>query len=118
MIVGGLILTCVGSGAGEWSRLAFSARSASAFVYLVCVGSIVAYSAYLYTLKHLPVTTISLYSYINPVIAVILGTLILAEPFGIRTGVASAVVLLGVALVRTGSERSAPPEGKVEAGAR
>lgn len=101
MIFGGLILTAIGSLAGEWPRVAFSPRSAAAFGYLVIVGSIVAYTAYLYTLKHLPVSTISLYSYINPIIAVVLGTLLLGEPFGIRTAAAAAIVLLGVALVRS-----------------
>jgi drug/metabolite transporter (DMT)-like permease len=116
MIFGGLILTVVGSLAGEWSRLSFSARSAAAFSYLVLVGSIVAYSAYIYTLKHLPVSTISLYSYINPVIAMVLGSLVLAEPFGLRTAVASGVVLAGVALVRGRTEQPGSEEGKVEAG--
>ncbi len=116
MIFGGLILTGIGTFAGEWPRLAFSARSALAFGYLVVIGSIVAYSSYLYTLKHLPVSTISLYSYINPLIAMVLGTLILSEPFGLRTGGASAIVLAGVALVRSTSAHSVTDEGKVEAG--
>lgn len=101
MIFGGMILTAIGSLAGEWPRVAFSARSAAAFSYLVIVGSIVAYSAYLYVLKHLPVSTISLYSYVNPIIAVVLGWLLLGEPFGLRTGAAVVVVLVGVALVRS-----------------
>lgn len=101
MVFGGLMLIAVGSATGEWPRLAFSARSAWAFTYLVVVGSIVGYSAYLHTLKHLPIATISLYSYINPIIAVILGTLVANEPFGLRGAVASLIVLLGVAVVRT-----------------
>lgn len=117
MICGGLILTAIGSIAGEWPRVAFSARSATAFTYLVIIGSIVAYSAYLYSLKHLPVSTISLYSYINPIIAMILGTLILSEPFGVRTAMAVGVVLAGVALVRGKPGQSGAGEGKVEAGA-
>ena len=116
MIAGGLILTALGSLAGEWPRLTFSPRSAVAFGYLVLVGSIVAYSAYIYTLKDLPVSTISLYSYINPVIAMVLGSIVLAEPFGLRTAMASAVVLAGVALVRARSEQPGSEEGKVEAG--
>lgn len=107
MIFGGAILTAIGSLAGEWPRFVFSARSATAFGYLVVVGSIVAYSAYLYVLKHLPVSTISLYSYINPIIAMVLGAWLLAEPFGARTIIAAAIVLLGVALVQAGGP--APP---------
>jgi drug/metabolite transporter (DMT)-like permease len=115
MVFGGVILTAIGSAAGEWPRLAFSIRSAVAFGYLVLVGSIVAYSAYIYTLKHLPVSTISLYAYINPVIAMVLGSLVLAEPFGVRTAVASAIVLAGVALVRPTTE--AEDDGDVASGA-
>jgi drug/metabolite transporter (DMT)-like permease len=116
MITGGLVLTVLGSLGGEWSRLAFSVRSAIAFGYLTIIGSIVAYSAYLYAMKHLPVSTLSLYSYINPVIAVVLGALILGEAFGPRTAVAVAIVLAGVALVRSGS-RSPAGRGEAEAGA-
>jgi drug/metabolite transporter (DMT)-like permease len=116
MIFGGLILTAMGTAAGEWPRLAFSSRSALAFGYLVVVGSIVAYSSYLYTLKHLPVSTISLYSYINPIIAMVLGTVILSEPFGARTGAASAIVLAAVALVRSSSSHAAATDGRVEPG--
>jgi drug/metabolite transporter (DMT)-like permease len=116
MVFAGSILTLLGTFSGEWSRLSFSVRSLAAFSYLVLVGSILAYSSYLYALKHLPVSIISLYAYINPVIAVILGALILSEPLGVRTAVASAVVLAGVALVPT--ERGSEPPGarKVESG--
>lgn len=116
MIFGGVILTVIGTAAGEWPRLVFSTRSAVAFAYLVVVGSIVAYSAYLYVLKHLPVSTISLYAYINPIIAVILGWLLLAEPLGVRTAVATAIVLLGVALVPAESPSDRESD-TVEAGA-
>jgi drug/metabolite transporter (DMT)-like permease len=118
MIVGGAILTILGTAAGEWPRLAFSARSGLAFLYLVFVGSIVAYSAYLYTLRHLPVSTISLYAYINPIIAMILGTLVLSEPFGARTAVAAAIVLAGVALVRSTRQQAAPARTRLAGGVR
>jgi drug/metabolite transporter (DMT)-like permease len=110
MLCGGLVLTLLGTATGEWRRLAFSARSLSAFAYLVLVGSVVGYSAYIYTLKHLRVSTISLYSYVNPIIAVILGVLLLGERFGTRSLVASAVVLAGVAIVRTTPETAKRPE--------
>jgi drug/metabolite transporter (DMT)-like permease len=80
-----------------------SARSAAAFLYLIAFGSIVGFSAFVYALKHLPVATVSLYAYVNPVIAVGLGTLILREPFSARMAVAGAVVLAGVAIVRQGN---------------
>lgn len=100
MIFAGLALAVAGLAHGEWSAVAFNARTAWAMVYLILAGSVVGYSAYAYALKHLPVTTVSLYAYINPVIAVALGTLLLGEPFSPRIVVASAVVLGGVLLVR------------------
>ena len=61
-------------------------------------GAIAGFSAYAYALKHLPVATVSLYAYVNPIIAVVLGTLVLGEPFRRREmGPAAAVVLAGMA---------------------
>ena len=67
--------------------------------YLVVFGSIVAFSAYRYALRHLPVATISLYVYANTVIAVLLGTLLLDEPFSWRISIGVGIVLSGIALV-------------------
>jgi drug/metabolite transporter (DMT)-like permease len=100
MIFGGAAMMAIGLLRGEWADLYFSVRSASAEIYLIVVGSLVAFPAYIYALKHLPVSTVSLYSYVNPVIAVVLGTLLLGEPFGLRIVVASALVLAGVGVVR------------------
>jgi hypothetical protein len=74
-------------------------------IYLVLIGSVVGYSAYVYALKYLPIATVSLYAYINPIIAVLLGTLMLDEPFTARIVAASALVLAGVAVVRASSGR-------------
>ena len=73
MVFAGLALMVVGSARGEWSELAFNPRTSLALAYLIVVGSIVGYSAYAFALKHLPVATVSLYAYANPVIAVVLG---------------------------------------------
>jgi drug/metabolite transporter (DMT)-like permease len=108
MIVGGALLILAGTAAGEWPRLAFSLRSSVALVYLVLFGSVVGYSAYIYTLKHLPVSTISLSSYINPIIAVLLGVAVAGEAFGSRSLVATLVVLAGVALVRVTAPNEPP----------
>jgi len=81
----------------------FAPRSTTALVYLIVVGAIGGFSAYAYALKHLPVATVSLYAYVNPIIAVILGSLVLQEPFTPRIAIAAAVVLIGSALVKTGN---------------
>src|SRR5205807_4749449 len=92
---------------GEWTMLTFTTRSAAAYVYLTLVGSVVAFSAYVYALKHLPVSFVSLYAYINPVMAVVLGTLLLKEPFSWRIAVAGGIVLAGMSLVRKATPAAA-----------
>lgn len=104
MLAAGLMFLAIATVHGEWTQLTFTVRSASAILYLVVFGSIVAFSAYVYALKHLPIATVSLYSYVNPLIAVVLGTLLLAEPFSSRTLVASALVFAGIAVVRSVSD--------------
>ena len=63
-------------------------------------GSLNTYPAYIYALKYLPVATVSLYAYVNPVIAVLLGTVILDEVLSPRLAVSGGIVLVGMALVR------------------
>jgi drug/metabolite transporter (DMT)-like permease len=106
MLFGGAFMLVVGTMHGEWTALRFTTRTLAALGYLVLAGSVVAFAAYNYALKHLPVSFVSLYAYINPVVAVTLGTLLLAEPFTPRTGAAMAVIIAGVALVRTGGART------------
>lgn len=84
-----------------------SVRGVAAVCYLVVFGSIVGYSSYVYALTHLRVAVVSLYSYVNPVVAVLLGWLFYREPFGMRETVAMAVIFAGVAIVkRYGHERA------------
>jgi drug/metabolite transporter (DMT)-like permease len=113
MLFGGLILALLGLLRGELGMVVLSTRSVVALVYLIVAGSLGGFSAYAYALKHLPVATVSLYAYVNPVIAVILGTLILGEALSPRLAAASAVVLVGIALVRTkDTTRKERPEGR------
>jgi drug/metabolite transporter (DMT)-like permease len=100
-LAGGLVMLGVATMRSEWSLLTFTPRSLGAEVYLIVFGSLGAYSAYVYALQHLPIATVSLYAYINPVIAVVLGTLLANEPFSPRIGAAAAMVLGGIAIVRS-----------------
>jgi drug/metabolite transporter (DMT)-like permease len=100
MLFGGVFLTLVGTFTGEWARLAFSARSLSALLYLIVAGSLVAFAAYSHALRNLPVAVVSLHTYVNPVIAVLLGTVLLGEPFRPSMLVAGAVIVAGIAIVQ------------------
>lgn len=107
MLLSGVMLIALATATGEWSRLAFTPRTIGAMVYLVLFGSIVGYSAYVYALKHLPLSTVSLYAYVNPIIAVVLGTVLLSEPFSFRIVAAAALVFGGIGVVRSAGSRSA-----------
>lgn len=96
----GILLTAVGASLGEWTELALTPRTLAAQLYLIAFGSLAAYSAYLYALEHLPIATVSLYAYINPIIAVLLGALFAGEPLTPRIAAAAALVLAGVTIVR------------------
>lgn len=65
-------------------------------------GAVAGFAAYTYALKHLPVSTVSTYAYVNPVIAIVLGTLVLREPFTARMAAATAAIIVGVLIVRGG----------------
>jgi len=78
----------------------WSARGVGALLYLVCFGSIVGYSAYVYAMDRLPVAIVSIYPYVNAVVAVALGWLFYREPFGRREALAMAIIFAGVALVK------------------
>jgi drug/metabolite transporter (DMT)-like permease len=100
MLFGGIVMLVAGLLRGEWALLTFNPRTTSALGYLVVFGSLGGFSAYAYALKHLPVATVSLYAYVNPVIAMVLGTLMLNEPLSARLAIAGAIVLIGMAMVR------------------
>jgi drug/metabolite transporter (DMT)-like permease len=108
MLAGGVMMLALGTARGEWTALAFSTRSAVAFGYLATIGAIGGFVAYTYALRHLPVSLVSLYAYINPIIAVALGVAVLGEPFTTRMALAAAFVFAGVAIVRA-------PRGSSEA---
>jgi drug/metabolite transporter (DMT)-like permease len=100
-LIAGIVLTAIGTALGEWKEFTMNWKGMASIAYLIVFGSIVGYSSFIYALSKLPVTTVSMYAYVNPVIAVILGWLILGERLDWSVVMATTVVLLGVALVRS-----------------
>jgi len=100
-LVAGLVLMLTGIAAGEFDGLNVTAPSLAAMAYLIVFGSIVGYSCYIYALGALPVTFVSTFAYINPLIAVLLGWLILDERLDFYVVAATAIILSGVLLVQT-----------------
>ncbi len=99
MVFSGTMLLTAATAHGDWVQLSFTPRTISAMLYLSIAGSLVAYSAYIYAIQHLPLPLVSLYAYINPMIAVALGTLLLNEPLSARILVAAALVFAGTWIV-------------------
>jgi drug/metabolite transporter (DMT)-like permease len=108
MLAGAAILIVVGTLKGETSgfRLdAVSSESLLAFAYLTVIGSLVAFTAYVWLLRVAPLPLIATYAYVNPIVAVILGAIVLQEPITPRTLVAGAVIIFAVALIITARGR-------------
>ena len=106
MIVGGLACGIVGLSIGEAHRLTWTRDGIVGLAYLTIFGSLLAYTAYVYALKKLRMTNMSMYAYINPLVAVLLGWLILKEQLTWISIVAMCIILGGVALVQSGGRRS------------
>jgi drug/metabolite transporter (DMT)-like permease len=100
MLFGGLFMLVAGTCIGEWSHLGLNLRTGVSLVYLTLFGSVVAFAAYSYALQHLDIAVVSLYTYVNPIIAVCLGVLVLGEPFDTRMVLAAAVIVLGILIVQ------------------
>ena len=98
---GGLAVSIVSLAAGDLDRLTFTPRTFAALLHLMIFGSVVAYSAYLYALARLQPAKLSLYAYVNPAVAVVVGWMILSEPLTRRMIAAMAVILAGVAIVQS-----------------
>ncbi|MGH8774788.1 MAG: EamA family transporter [Jiangellaceae bacterium] len=107
MLAGGAIMTAVALVAGEAGDFVAGdvpARGWLALAYLVVFGSLLGYTAYVFALANAPLSLVGTYAYVNPVVAVFLGWLILAEPVtGVVVG-GGLLVVVGVALV-VGGER-------------
>lgn len=105
MLIAGGVLTLIGMVKGELSQFTFDPKGIAALVYLIIFGSLIGYSAYIYALAKLPTATVSTYAYINPVIAVILGWLVLDERLDWIVALATVIILSGVLLVKKEAEK-------------
>lgn len=113
MLAGGVLLTVVGVAAGELPDVRpadFAPESVLALAYLIVFGSIVAFSAYTWLLQHASMSKVSTYAYVNPVVAIFLGWMILAEPVTAAMLAGGALIIAAVALVIRTESRPARVE--------
>jgi drug/metabolite transporter (DMT)-like permease len=110
MLVGGMLLMLLAGASGELTEVGHvSLKSLLAMVYLIVIGSWLAFSAYSWLLQVAPMSVVSTYAYVNPVVAVFLGWAVLSEPLSLRTVVAGVVILGAVALIVTPARRRPSP---------
>ena len=102
MLTGGVLLVVAGTITGEWARLdvaAITPRSWFALAYLVVFGALIGFTAYVWLLKNTTLARASTYAYVNPIVAVILGWMLAAEPLNSRVMVAAGIIVSGVVIV-------------------
>ncbi len=110
MLFGGLFCFPLSALFDDYSTITWTATSIGALTYLALIGSLTAYAMYSYALAVLPLTIASLYSYINPLVAVVLGWWVLGEKLNLRIVVAIAVTLGGIYLVNRGYQQLTRPK--------
>ena len=124
MTLAGLVMTAVGVARGELPQLqeAFAdgvpVRGVVAWVYLVVFGSLLAFTSFYWLLRHAPISLVATYAYVNPVVAVLLGWAVLAEPVTTTVVVGGALAVVGVVLVVSTERRQAPAPEAADTPAR
>lgn len=111
MLAAGSALTLGGTLLGEWPAFQLTREGVGALLYLIVVGSFIAFTAYMYALEHASATLVGTYAYVNPVVAVLLGWAVLAEPVTPRMLLGMAVIAVAVAWLQLGGRaaRGAAP---------
>jgi drug/metabolite transporter (DMT)-like permease len=102
LFFGGLFLFPVSLMFDDLSQVTWSGEAFYSLLYLIAFGSIIAYASYMYALKKLPMTIVSLYAYVNPLVAVVLGWLILDEKLNVKIWFAILITVAGIYIVNRG----------------
>ena len=117
MLAGGLILLPIGLAATHPHFSQFSGRSIFGFIYLVTFGSVIGYTAFVWLLDNAPLGKVATYAYVNPVVAIALGAIVLHEHLTWTIGLGAALVLACVAIVvRRETDLPATPVPVAESG--
>jgi drug/metabolite transporter (DMT)-like permease len=109
LICAGTALCTVGAASGEFARISASSLTSASMLalgYVIVFGSLLAYSCYEWLIRHAPSSLVGTYAFVNPIVAVLLGWWLLGEPVRVRTLLAAAVIVAGVALLVMPARRS------------
>lgn len=118
MLCGGLLLLLAGIVTGETRRFhpgSISILSLASFIYLVIIGAVVGYTAYIWLLRHCDPAKVATYAYVNPIVAVLLGAAFAGETVTVRVLIAAALIIGSVAIVITAQQLKARAEPAIGA---
>ena len=111
-LCGGILLAVLAAVSGEIGEATWTTDAILALAYLIVVGSFIGFTAYVWLLRAAPISLVSTYAYVNPIVAVALGALILGEDITVQMVVAGAAVLVSVAVIlRSGGTSLEPGRG-------
>jgi drug/metabolite transporter (DMT)-like permease len=112
MFVSGLILNTISFTSGKFVNYTdIPAEGWYSIAYLVIIGSVIAFGAYIYALKRLPATLVSIHSYINPIVAILIGTVLMNEALTLFILIGTIVTLVGVYIVKNSFQRKIKLQG-------
>jgi drug/metabolite transporter (DMT)-like permease len=118
MLCGGLLLLLAGIITGELRSFhprSISMLSLASFIYLVIIGAVVGYTAYIWLLRHCDPAKVATYAYVNPIVAVLLGAAFAGETLSVRVLIAGALIIGSVAIVITAQQLKARAEPAISA---
>ena len=114
MLAAGAFNTVLGTALGQWPRFHLNGAAAGSLAYLITCGSLLGYTGFTYLIEHVPVAKVSSYAYVNPVVAVLLGILLLHERPVTEEFVGMAAVLVAVFLLTSARVKVRSAEHRVE----
>ncbi len=118
MLCGGLLLLLAGIVTGEVRHFhpgSISILSLASFIYLVLIGAVVGYTAYIWLLRHCDPAKVATYAYVNPIVAVLLGAAFAGETVTLRVLIAAALIIGSVAIVITAQQLTGRAEPAISA---
>jgi len=118
MLFAGVASTLLGTVLGEWPQFKLDKAAVGSLAWLITGGSLLGYTCFIYLLEHVPVAKVSSHSYVNPVVAVLLGILVLHERPAAAEFVGMAAIIVAVFLLTTAQVRAKTAPQPVKAGER
>ena len=106
MLTAGAVLAVIAMAGGEFGRVSFTPAGVGALLYLIFIGSAVAFTAFVWLMRHAPASKVMTYAFVNPLVAACLGWLVLRETLDAWALTGMAVIVAGVALTTTAPTRS------------